>query len=139
MENCVFCNLNLERTRIICESERSYTILSNPALMKGHSLVIPKRHVEKLSELDEEEKKDLLEQIIKIEELLLRKFPGCDIRQNYRPFQKQSNLKINHLHFHLQPRELYDKLYSTSQIYETQIFKFLNSEEVEKIKNFILK
>mgnify|MGYP001616142049 CR=1 FL=1 len=138
MEKCVFCNLNLERTRIIYKSEKSYIILSNPALMKGHCLVIPKRHVEKLSELGIEERKDLLEQIIQIEERLLKKFPGCDIRQNYRPFQQQSNLKINHLHFHLQPRELYDELYKKSQIYETQVFKFLSSEEAEALKNFIL-
>ena len=135
MENCVFCNLNLEKTRIISETKKTYVILSNPALMKGHCLVIPKRHVERLLQLNEEERIDLIKEIVKIEELLLKKFPGCDIRQNYRPFQQQGNLKVNHLHFHLQPRELYDELYKKSQIYETEIFRFLNSEELNESKN----
>lgn len=73
MEECAFYKLDLERNRIIRESEKSYVILSNPCLMKGHCLIIPKKHVEKLSQLNLEEREGLIKQIVKIEELLLKK------------------------------------------------------------------
>jgi len=135
--NCPFCDLKEER--IIEETKNTFTILSNPAIVKGHLLVIPKRHAEKLSELNGDEKIELFNQVIKMQEILLRKFSGCDIRQNYRPFQAQDSLKVNHLHIHLQPREFEDELYKSCQIYEKTIFKELDKEEINKAKEFILK
>jgi len=62
--------------------------------MPGHLLVVPKRHVEKLSALQEDERRELFEKVIQFQEKILSKLAsGCDIKQNYRPFQKQSNLK----------------------------------------------
>jgi len=58
--NCVFCEINKEKTRIIEEKEYTLVILSNPRLTEGHLLIIPKRHVEKISELNKEEKKNYL-------------------------------------------------------------------------------
>ncbi len=141
-EDCPFCSLSKDtegRTRIIDETTNTLTILSNPALMKGHCLVIPKRHVEKPSELSEEERKELFNQVIKIQELLIKHFSGCDIKENYRPFQKQSDLKVHHLHFHLQPRELFDELYEKSQKAEENVFKKLSKEELEETKRFLLR
>lgn len=46
---------------------------------------------------------------------------------------KQSRLKIDHLHFHLLPREFEDELYQKCQIYETDIFRMLTEEEKEKL------
>ncbi len=136
--NCVFCKSIEPKSRVLYETENTFSILSNPALVKGHVLVIPKKHVEKISELNEEERGDLFEQAIKMQELLLKKYGGCDIRQNFRPFQKQDELKVNHLHIHLQPREFEDELYWKCQIYEKEIFKNLNEEELEKLKEEIL-
>ena len=136
---CVFCEIvrGKKPREIISETKNTITLLSNPSLMKGHCLVIPKRHIEKISELNEKEKKEIFNELIKVQEILFKQFPGCDIKQNYRPFQKQDNLKVNHLHFHLQPRELFDELYKKSQIYEKNIFRYLNNEELKKIKEEI--
>lgn len=136
--NCPFCNQIEPKSRILRESDTSLIVLSNPALVRGHCLVIPKRHIERLSELEESELYDLMNQTITMQELLLTKFNGCDIRQNYRPFQKQNRLKLNHLHIHLQPREFEDNLYQRCQFNETGLFKELSSEELDKIKSYIL-
>ena len=64
---------------------------------------------------------------------------GCDIKQNYRPFQKQTKLKVNHLHIHLQPRELFDNLYEKSQIFEKEIFSDLEDVEKERIFGILTK
>ena len=107
-EECPFCRLDEKKSRILFETEHTLTILSNPALVRGHCLVIPKKHVERLSELSEEELREIFSQLVKVQEILLKKFGGCDLRQNFRPFQKQGRLKVNHLHIHLQPREFKD-------------------------------
>jgi histidine triad (HIT) family protein len=130
---CVFCNFDLVRSRLIEETKNTFSIFSNPCLVKGHVLVIPKRHVEKLSELSKEERDELIEQAVRLQEILLKKFKGCDIRQNYRPFQTESKLKVNHLHVHLQPRELFDELYEKCQIYEGEIFKELSQKDMNKL------
>lgn len=137
VDGCPFCSKIEPRSRIIEETKHTLTILSNPALVKGHCLIIPKRHVEKISELNEDEIKDSINQLIKMQKRLLKKFSGCDIRQNYRPFQKQNNLKVDHLHFHLLPRELEDELYKKCQIFEKEIFKELSQEELDNIKKEI--
>lgn len=130
---CPFCNINKEKNRIIKTGKNFFVILSNPRLVEGHLLVIPKRHVEKLSELTAGERVELLDTVIYFQELILHKLAkGCDIRQNYRPFQKESELKVTHLHIHLQPRELHDELYEKGQRFESDIFKALSDEEIEK-------
>ena len=131
---CRFCKINSEKTRIIEETQSVMVVLSNPRLMPGHILVIPKRHVLRLSELNQQELKDLIEKVIEYQEKILSKIAkGCDIRQNLRHFQKESDLRVNHLHIHLQPRELYDELYEKSQIHEKLIFKELSEKEKEEI------
>jgi histidine triad (HIT) family protein len=137
-ENCPFCKEIELHSRILYETPHTLTILSNPALMKGHILVIPKKHVEILAELNDDVRQELFEQVVKMQALLLRRFRGCDIKQNYRPFQKQDQYKVNHLHIHLLPREFQDELYKKSQIYEKEIFKDLNDEELDQMKEFIL-
>lgn len=136
-KECPFCRINKERNRIIDETENTLTILSNPCLMKGHCLVIPKKHVERLSELDSGERKELLDQVIKMEEILLKKFPGCDIRQNYKPFIEEFKLKVDHLHVHLLPREFEDELYKRVEKYHPEVFSDLSSEELDSVSKMI--
>lgn len=105
--------------------------------MKGHLLVVPKRHVQKISELSKAERKELFDFVIYFQEKILTGFAsGCDIRQNLRPFQKQSDLKVDHLHIHLQPREFKDNLYQKCQIYETDIFEKLEKTERKEVLKF---
>ena len=132
--SCPFCEINNEKTRIVDEGKHVLVILSNPKLMEGHILIVPKRHIERLSELEDYELKELMNKVIEFQEKILTRISkGCDIRQNYRPFQKQDNLKVNHLHIHLQPRELFDELYEKCQIFEKDIFRNLEESKIKKI------
>ena len=81
--NCPFCNIDKNRDKILYESKHSIVIFSNPRLMIGHLLVIPKRHVEKLYELNMEERNDLFDNVIEFQKRILQNLAGgCDIRQN---------------------------------------------------------
>ena len=80
------------------------------------------------------ELEDLWSLVIEFEEKILKHVAeGCDVRQNYRPFQKQSDLRVHHLHVHLQPRSFKDQLYEKSQIHETEIFEKLSAAEFEDV------
>ena len=98
--------------------------------MKGHSLVIPRLHVERLSELPQKIKYELIDEAINIQELLMQRLqtPGCDLRQHYRPFLPNSKFKVDHLHLHVIPRFPGDELYQKSMIHETEVFTDLNPE-----------
>jgi len=109
-------------------------------LVPGHLLVIPKRHVEKLSELTQKELIELWNTMIDFQErIILRITPGCDIRQNYHPFQKQGRLKVDHLHLHLIPRAFKDPIYKMTQINEKYLFEDLEEKEMEWILKILKK
>jgi diadenosine tetraphosphate (Ap4A) HIT family hydrolase len=106
--------------------------------MLGHILVIPKRHVEKLSKLTKEERSDLFEEVINLQEKILKNIaPGCDICEHYRPFIPDNKLKVSHLHIHLRPRELNDELYKKVQINEKDVFQDIEDKEWEKYKELL--
>ena len=135
---CVFCEIDKDKTKIIKQGNYCYVCFSNPRLMPAHLLVISKRHVEKMSELNKEEREELINFVIEDQDKIVNNIAeGCDIKQNYRPFQAQDGLKLDHLHIHLQPREFEDELYKRSQIFEKDIFKPLTQEEINKISKLL--
>ena len=135
---CVFCEIDKDKTKIIKQGNYCYVCFSNPRLMPAHLLVISKRHVEKMSELNKEEREELINFVIEYQDKIVNNIAeGCDIKQNYRPFQAQDGLKLDHLHIHLQPREFEDELYKRSQIFEKDIFKPLTQEEINKISKLL--
>ena len=102
--------------------------------MPCHLLVIPKRHVLNFSELDEKEQKELFDTAIRYQEKILKNVSsGCDLKQHNRPFIPENDLKVDHLHLHLQPREFEDELYIKSQRHDREVFKPLTSDEVQKM------
>ncbi|MFZ1484064.1 MAG: HIT family protein [Candidatus Saccharimonadales bacterium] len=130
-ENCPFCN---GKERIVKENEHAYALLSNPRKVPGHTLVVPKRHVDKPWELTEMELRDVFDLISYIEQKLIGQFgDGCDIRQNYRPFLQQSELKVDHIHFHVIPRTLEDYIYQVSEKYDTELFAELDAAEAKAV------
>lgn len=91
-----------------------------------------------MNELTEEERKELFDTAIKYQEKILKKIAsGCDIKQHNRPFIPENDLKVDHVHIHLQPREFEDELYTKSQKYDREIFKPLLPEEVQRMLSLL--
>jgi ATP adenylyltransferase len=131
---CPFCKINKEKTIILQLNKYTYVALSNPRIVKGHLLVIPRRHVEKLSDLTQKEKNELINTVIEFQEkILLKLSSGCDIRQNYHLFLQQGRIKVDHLHIHIIPREFKDEIYKVTQINEKKLFKDLDRPEIESV------
>lgn len=133
LNDCPFCNIN---TPILLQNNTAQMILSNPRKVPGHLLVMPKRHVEMPWKLERAELEDIFEILFQVEQKLVGSLgEGCDIRQNYRPYDSRSKNKVSHLSFHLIPRAEDDYLYKISEKYEEDLFVELDSDE----KNALVK
>lgn len=128
--NCRFCTIiNDETERIIAYRDHCFVLLSNPRLVPGHLLVIPRRHVERPSELSADEQKNIFDTVLEFQDYILENVSsGCDMWQHCKPFLPESRLKVNHVHFHLLPREFQDELYVQTQK-EDEIFVDLSDKE----------
>ena len=130
---CPFCTIDPNRTTVVQEFALTRAVLSNPRLAPGHLLLIPIRHVQRLSELEHEELDELVSLLIRYQELIFRKFtPGCDIRQNYHPFEPEGDIKVDHLHMHLIPRSYNDEFYRSVHTVEDALFQLITPVEKER-------
>lgn len=133
--NCAFCNL--KPGEVLKSNEHAVLVLSNPRKVPGHILVLPKRHIEEPWQLTADELTDVFKLIFFAEQRILGDLgDGVDIRQNYRPFKKQDELKKNHVLFHVIPRAKDDYIYTVSEKFERDLFADLDDlerKEVEKL------
>jgi diadenosine tetraphosphate (Ap4A) HIT family hydrolase len=128
---CPFCH-PLEK--IVLQNDYAQVLLSDPRKVPGHILVMPKRHVEKPWDLTSDELRNIFDLIFSVEKKVIGKLgEGCDIRQSYRPFTKQDELKLNHLTFHVIPRAPNDYLYSVSEKYEDGLYAELDDLEKDAV------
>lgn len=110
---CIFCQIGLVKTqeayRKLSENDYSFCILSLNPETKGHSLVIPKQHISKLSELDS---LDLFDQAIKLGALLMKIFGASayTLKINNQLYQLDGNKSghLEHIHIHVIPKYVKD-------------------------------
>jgi len=101
LASCIFCKIikgEIPSLKLI-ETDLSYSFLDIGPLAKGHALVIPKYHVEKLHEIPDENLADILPVAKKIATAL-----GCEqynLLQNNGPLAHQV---VPHAHFHVIPK-----------------------------------
>jgi len=135
IKDCPFCHL---KERVLIENDMATAFLSDPRKVKGHTLVTPKRHVEKPWEVTPEELQAVYELIFKLEQKLASGHgEGADIRQNYRPFLEQSRLKVDHVHFHVIPRKKFDRIYEVAEHFDTVLFEKLTDDEQNEVRKLI--
>jgi diadenosine tetraphosphate (Ap4A) HIT family hydrolase len=98
--DCIFCHLDRP---ILAESKLSFAFLDEYPVSKGHTLVIPKRHVGSLWELTNEEYTDAFNLVRQVKDLLQEKFKphAFNVGVNCGDAAGQS---VSHTHIHLIPR-----------------------------------
>ena len=92
----------LNEDRII-ENEYAFAIYDGFPVAKGHSLVVPKRQVKEIFELNKEEYESCFELVRKVKDLLITKFKpeGFNIGVNCGEVAGQT---VFHAHIHVIPR-----------------------------------
>lgn len=105
MTDCVFCKIvkgEIPCTKIYEDSKTIVFLDISPATPKGgHTLVIPKKHYELITDLKDSDLIALTKTIKKVSEALLQYGEGLNIIQNNK---KVAGQFVPHLHFHLIPR-----------------------------------
>lgn len=106
---CPFCVPN---DVVIAKNKHAYVILDRNPVMKGHLLVVPKKHYECITEIPLKELTAVMSLVKEMERRLIKRMDvkGLSIRQNWAPFLKENGLVVRHLHFHIIPREFNDKM-----------------------------
>jgi ATP adenylyltransferase len=95
---CPFCE---GENRIISDTLHAYMTYSIAPYHKHHLLVVPKRHVLQLNELNDEEMSDIVS-LQKIGQVLLHKLGYKDYTILVR-FGENSGKSVEHTHFHIVP------------------------------------
>ena len=103
-KSCIFCTLYRENLDILCETGFFFSTPDKHPVVPNHSLIIPKRHVISLFELNKTEWNDLQKAIantVKVIENAERKPDGYNLGLNE---GRAAGRTIDHLHIHLIPR-----------------------------------
>lgn len=101
LKPCPFCTL--PEARIIDDAQYGVVIRDGFPISKGHTLIIPKRHIGSFFELQPDEQADLLALLGRAKGVLDQEFApqGFNIGINDGPAAGQT---VPHLHIHLIPR-----------------------------------
>ncbi|MEM2907253.1 MAG: HIT domain-containing protein [Candidatus Odinarchaeota archaeon] len=105
--DCIFCKAFKEPedsgVKILFKNEKIMVVLNKYPYNPGHLMVIPSRHVENLTELEEAEINYLFSKVVASIKLLKKVYnpPGFNIGLN---IGENSGASIRHLHVHVVPR-----------------------------------
>ena len=110
-QDCLFCKIiqGQESAYKVYEDDKVFAFLDIYPANPGHTLVIPKKHFEQITDLSQEYLHALADATQKISQTLKTAFdaPGIDILSNN---GSEANQIIPHFHFHLIPRHKNDQV-----------------------------
>ncbi len=133
MSECIFCKIvNKEiPAEVIYEDEKVLVFLDINPITQGHLLVIPKNHYENILETPENVLQDVSLIVKKMAQVVDKISDGVNIGQNNKLAAGQL---VNHLHFHVIPRNENDGLVSwPGKEYESEAERLKMAEEIRKI------
>jgi len=106
--DCIFCKIAKKEipSKIITETKKSIAFLDVFPLSRGHTLVIPKCHYEKVQDMTDMDNTDLFNTVHKVISKV-DKLTGATLLAVHNG--KDSGQEIPHVHVHLIPRELSDQ------------------------------
>jgi len=105
MSECVICKIIKGEipNHTIYENDHVLAFLDINPHAKGHTIVVPKKHTEKIEDIENEELKYLMEGVRKVTLILKEKLkaPGFNIGINN---GKEAGQVVPHIHWHIFPR-----------------------------------
>ena len=135
---CVFCAIFNERKDkknwIFIRSAHSFAVLNIYPFNGGHSLIIPNRHVEDLSQLNEEEMKDLMDLVIRTKELTAKAIAPHAFNVGLNLGHIAGAGIPHHLHIHIVPRWKGDTNFMPA-IFETKVMPISLAKVYKKFKD----
>ena len=106
--DCIFCKIAKKEisSKIIAETKKSIAFLDAFPLSRGHTLVIPKCHYEKVQDMTDMDSTDLFNTVHKVISKV-DKLTGATLLAIHNG--RDSGQEIPHVHVHLIPRQSSDQ------------------------------
>ena len=134
--DCIFCKIAKKEipSHVIMENKNSMAFLDAFPISRGHTIVIPKNHYEKIQDMEEIDNRDLFNTVQNVISKV-DKITGSTLLAVHNG--KESGQEIPHVHVHLIPRESSDQAGPVHSMFK-DIPKFSDKELDDlctKIKN----
>ena len=128
--DCIFCKIAKKEipSRIITETDKSIAFLDVFPLSRGHTLVIPKYHYEKVQDMTDMDNTDLFNTVHKVISKV-DKLTGATLLAIHNG--KDSGQEIPHVHVHLIPRQPSDHAGPVHSMFKDR--PKLSDEELDKL------
>ncbi|NQU77563.1 HIT family protein [Candidatus Falkowbacteria bacterium] len=107
--NCPFCDKEIIATQKIYETQTEYVIYNIRPANKGHCLVVPKRHVQNITQLTDEEAASLIKTVKYIYKKLKEHLNPVGFNNGFNDGE-YAGQTVEHFHFHIIPRFKNDNL-----------------------------
>ena len=128
--DCIFCKIANKEipAKIIMETENSIAFLDAFPLSRGHTLIIPKQHYEKVQDITFDDNADLFETLHKVV-AKVDKITGSTLLAIHNG--KESGQEIPHVHVHLIPRQSDDSAGPVHSMFKSR--PKLSEDELDKL------
>ncbi len=135
-EQCPFCNPDILARQTFYEDDLVLGLISYKPIFKHHSLVIPKRHVERFEDLTEDEMLRIAQVLRKIQKAVVYLEGPVDWLQLQKN-GKKSGQEVMHVHYHYEPapqefrfnNQLWMSMYMYYKNFIRSFLPALNEEE----------
>ena len=128
--DCIFCKITKKEipSKIITETSKSIAFLDVFPLSRGHTLVIPKCHYEKVQDMTDMDNADLFNTVHKVISKV-DKLTGATLLAIHNG--KDSGQEIPHVHVHLIPRQSSDQAGPVHSMFKDR--PKLSDEELDEL------
>ncbi|MHB8602921.1 MAG: HIT family protein [Nitrosotalea sp.] len=132
--DCIFCKIvnGTIPAKKLYETQSSLAFLDAFPLVRGHTLVIPKNHYNKIQDMSESDNRDLFETVRMMSGKLESISPSALIAIHN---GKESGQEIPHVHVHVIPRDSSDGAGPVHSMFSKR--PSLDANEFEKITKII--
>ena len=135
-DDCVFCSIisGVLSSAVLYQDEDTIAILDLRQSNEGHSLVIPKRHVEQVYDLDDRTASALSKTVVHVARAIREVFSpqGLSIWQSNGQAAFQ---EVPHVHFHVFPRYVGDR---HLVVYPSEIVHLAKERTVDSLQKLAL-
>lgn len=101
LKNCPFCDVSNYQSQVVSENKTSALIISLAPYQKHHLLIIPKRHLERVVDISDDEISDIND----LQKVAIKILYGLNYKDMSILVREGENIgkSVRHLHYHVIP------------------------------------
>jgi histidine triad (HIT) family protein len=138
-EGCVFCRIvrGTEPPSVVWEDDLTVALLDRRQFHAGHTLVIPRRHLCDVRELDHTTGAALMASVARITRAVAAGFPNQGLSL-WHSIGDAANQEVPHLHIHVHPRMLDDHLLQVYPSAPPLADKLLRDKYADRLRSYLV-